>query len=218
MVSSLVISPASHHEHFIFLIHSSFCDTRTRSTIGTTRATPRTPSKYITHTSKLPQSTSCAIRESLWREDMQSGGNPRTTTPTGCDPKNLRLSQGSKITLEIRINYMMYRKILEKKITELRSPKKWEVFREIGTAGLSDSRIPETSHFHSQMHFDDDSVESIADSDLEDGELQKMLSSPTVCPGKLRRNPRCNGRAGKKRGKCTIHSSRSKGKFEVSFI
>ena len=52
-----------------------------------------------------------------------------------------------------------------------------EEFREIGTAGLPDSKISETSHFQSQMHFDD-SVECIADSDLEDGELQKMLTSP----------------------------------------
>ena len=35
-VSSLVVSPAFHHEHLIFLIHSSYYDTRTRSTIGTT--------------------------------------------------------------------------------------------------------------------------------------------------------------------------------------
>ena len=42
---------------------------------------------------------------------------------------------------------------------------------------MLDSKIPETSYFQSQMHFDD-SVESIADSDLEDGELQKMLISP----------------------------------------
>ena len=33
------------------------------------------------------------------------------------------------------------------------------------------------AHFQSQMYFDD-SVESTADSDLEDGELQKMLTSP----------------------------------------
>ena len=38
-------SPAVHHEHLTFLIHSSFHhDTRTRTTIGTTRSTPRTPS------------------------------------------------------------------------------------------------------------------------------------------------------------------------------
>ena len=52
---------------------------------------------------------------------------------------------------------------------------------EIRTAGCShsspDSKISETSYFQSQMHFDD-SLENIADSDLEDGELQKMLTSP----------------------------------------
>ena len=50
-------------------------------------------------------------------------------------------------------------------------------FGEIGTHSLQDSKISETSCFQSQMHFDD-SVESTADSDLEDGELQKTLTSP----------------------------------------
>ena len=50
-------------------------------------------------------------------------------------------------------------------------------FGENGTAGLPDSTISETSYSQSQMHFDD-SVERIADSDLEDGKLQKMLTSP----------------------------------------
>ena len=40
-------------------------------------------------------------------------------------------------------------------------------FREIGTAGVPDSKLSETCHLQSQMHFDD-SVESIADSDLEE--------------------------------------------------
>ena len=42
---------------------------------------------------------------------------------------------------------------------------------------MPDSKLSETSYFQSQMHFDD-SVESLVDSDLEDGELQKMLTSP----------------------------------------
>ena len=42
---------------------------------------------------------------------------------------------------------------------------------------MPDSQKSETSYFQSQMHFDD-SVEIIAGTDLEDGELQKMLSSP----------------------------------------
>ena len=36
----------------------------------------------------------------------------------------------------------------------------------------------ETSYPQSHMHSDYDSAESIADSDLEDGELRKMLASP----------------------------------------
>ena len=39
------------------------------------------------------------------------------------------------------------------------------------------SPVEKMSHLQSQMHFDE-SMESIADSDLEDGELQKMLTSP----------------------------------------
>ena len=36
----------------------------------------------------------------------------------------------------------------------------------------------EMSYLQSQMHPDNDSAESIADSDLEDGELRKMLAAP----------------------------------------
>ena len=36
----------------------------------------------------------------------------------------------------------------------------------------------EVSHIQSQVHSDYDSAEIIADSDLEDGELRKMLVSP----------------------------------------
>ena len=49
---------------------------------------------------------------------------------------------------------MMHRKNLQNKVTK-----------------------PPRDDFQSQMHFDD-SVESNADSDLEDGEFQKMLISP----------------------------------------
>ena len=50
-------------------------------------------------------------------------------------------------------------------------------FGEVGTHSLQDY-LSKMSYFHqSHMHFDD-SAESIADSDLEDGEQQKMLTSP----------------------------------------
>ena len=53
----------------------------------------------------------------------------------------------------------------------------------IQTQSLLDHEMAETSpvekmsYLQSQMHFDE-SMESIADSDLEDGELQKLLTSP----------------------------------------
>ena len=36
----------------------------------------------------------------------------------------------------------------------------------------------DVSYFHTEMHSDCDSAESIADSDFEDGDLRKMLASP----------------------------------------
>ena len=47
-------------------------------------------------------------------------------------PTNLRLSQGSKLILEIHINNMMHRKILDNMITELLSPKKWRTLEKLG--------------------------------------------------------------------------------------
>ena len=49
---------------------------------------------------------------------------------------------------------------------------------ELGKVGI------EMSYTQSQMHSDYDSEESIADSDLEDGELRKMLASPLFVRGR----------------------------------
>ena len=105
--------------------------------------------QYVTHISKLPQSTSYAIKN-------HSGAKT-------CRVAETRAPQLSK-------------KIGEE---DHQAPNTEEVeeFGEVGTAGLPDSEISKTSHFQTQMHVDDP-VESIADSDLEDGELQKMLTSP----------------------------------------
>ena len=59
-------------------------------------------------------------------------------------------------------------------------------FGEIGRHGSRVSTISETSHIQSHMRLDD-SAESIADSDLEDGELQKMLTSPLYAQKASRR-------------------------------
>ena len=63
----------------------------------------------------------------------------------------------------------------------------------------------DTSHLQSQMHFDYDSAESIADSDLENGELRKMLTSP-LCAQKSNGETRCNGHTGET-SKCKAYSS-----------
>ena len=73
-VSSSVVSFAFHHEHFIFLIHSTFYDTRTRSRISITRATPRTLRRRRETLSK----TSLSRTTADWLE-------PRHTTPTRCE-------------------------------------------------------------------------------------------------------------------------------------
>ena len=114
---------------------------------------------------------------SLWREVLQSGGNPRTTTPTGKKPK--RACDRLKDYDYRGDPYQLYDAQENFGEEGHRAPITEEVkeFGEIGTHSLPDSKISGTSCFQSQMHFDD-SVESIADSDLEDGELQMMLTSP----------------------------------------
>ena len=112
-------------------------------------------------------------QEPLWRENLQSGGNPRTTFSTGCEPNELA------IVSRITDPYQLYDAHKEFRERDHRVPITEEVkeFGEIGTHRLPDSKLPEKSNFQSHMHFDD-SVESIADSDLEDGEFRKMLTSP----------------------------------------
>ena len=78
--------------------------------------------KYITHISKLPQSTSCAIKNHPGVKTCRVAETRAQQLPQVMNPKNLRPSQGSKLIVEIQINYMMHRKSLEKKFTELRSP------------------------------------------------------------------------------------------------
>ena len=54
------------------------------TTIGTTRPSPRTPVHHQPPVDKQRH------QESLWRENLQSGGNPRTTTPTSGEASDLR--------------------------------------------------------------------------------------------------------------------------------
>ena len=86
---------------------------------------------------------------------------------------------------------------MENKITELRSPKKCRNLEKLGARRVPDSKISETSCTRSQKHFDD-SVESVVDSDLEDGVLQKMLTSPVYAQKASEKPGAINGRAGER--------------------
>ena len=152
-------------------------------------------------------------QESLWRQDLQSGGNPRTTTPTGYEPKEL--ATVSRISREIDpCQFLDAQKEFGER--DHRAPIIEEVkeFGEIGSHILADSKILETSYFQSHMHFDD-SAECTADSDLEDGELQMMMTSPLYAQ-KAPGTP--DAMVVRERGKCTKHSSRLKGQFEVTHL
>ena len=86
---------------------------------------------------------------------------PQVMSPKSLRPKSLRLYQGSR-GQQIHTSYLMHRENLESEITEFRLRRSdgiWRIWRSAAK-----------SNFQSHMHFDD-SEESIADSDLEDGEL-----------------------------------------------
>ena len=165
--------------------------------------------QYIPHISKFPQSTSCAIKNHSGVKACRVAENRARQLPQVMSPKSSRLSQGSKHILEIHINSMMYRRKLEKKITELLSPKKWRNLEWLGRLAyriLKNQRRPTSN----RRRIFDDSAEITADFDLEDGDDDFT----TVCPESFRES-RCDGHAGEK---VSEQNTRAVRKFEVSFI
>ena len=74
-------------------------------------------------------------------------------------------------------------------------------FGQTGTQSLLDHAMAEMSlvYLQSQMHFDE-FIESIGDSDLEDGELQKLLTSPLCAQ---RASGKQDAMVVQERGECT---------------
>ena len=118
------------------------------------------------------------------RSHSESGGNPRNTSPAGCEPKELATISGSSLE-DIYQLYDVQREFGEQ---DQQAP----IIEEVKESGVSQfvqthsfldhemaemSLVEKRSYLQSQMHFDE-SMESTADSDLEDGELQKLLTSP----------------------------------------
>ena len=144
------------------------------STSSSSPSNPTTQREHSVYPGHLQDHSVDKLRhqESLWREDLQSGD---TTTPSGYEPNEL--ATVSRIDAFSGDPYQLYdlHEIFGEEVEEALITEEVEEFGEIRTAAVLDSKLPETSYIQSQMHFDD-SVESTADSDLEVGELQKMLT------------------------------------------
>ena len=97
--------------------------TRTRSTTRHNMINSEN-TQYIMHIPNLPQWTSCAIKNHSGLKTCRVAETRARQLHEVMGSTSLRPSRESKHILEIHINCRMYRKNLEKKITELRSPKK----------------------------------------------------------------------------------------------
>ena len=106
-----------------------------------------------------------------------------TPLPQVLRPRSLR--QFVEVLRMTSINYTMYREFGEQdqQAPIIEEVKEFGVSQFIQTQSLRDHEMAETSpvekmsYLQSQMHFEE-SMGSTADSDLEDGELQKLLASP----------------------------------------
>ena len=109
----------------------------------------------------------------------RGGGFTQTVTPAGYEPKiietnvigaeaiNVKDIEPTKIELGRNLGTDPYR-VLERFVRSSLA----------GDVEDSSKVGADVSYFQSQMHSEYDSAESIADSDLEDGERRKMLASP----------------------------------------
>ena len=143
------------------------------------------PQDDTVHRAPLPepfQSTSSA-NGPLSHENYECGGNPRNTSPTGCEPKELATISGSFLE-DIYQLYEVQREFGEQdqQAPIIEEVKESGVSQFIQTQSLLDhemaemSLVEKMSYLQSQMHFDE-SMESTADFDLEDGDLQKLQTS-----------------------------------------
>ena len=99
------LSPrALHLLHSLFLLrhkntqHNRYSKSNTENT------------QYIPHISKLPQSTSCAIKNHSGVKTCRVAEPRAPQLPQVMSPRSLRLSQGSELILEIHTSKMMYRR------------------------------------------------------------------------------------------------------------
>ena len=113
------------------------------------------------------------------RHSRRSGGFTEIPSPTGYDPKVIQSVdlEPRRIELNRNIGTDPYQ-IPERILGDHHRHPITEGTEEVGKVGV------ELLHVQSRIHSDYDSDEIIANSDLEDGELQKMLASPLYVHGR----------------------------------
>ena len=112
------------------------------STSSSSRTNPTTQREHSVHPAHLQAHTvdKRLHQESLWREDLLSGGNPFTTTPAGYEPKEL--ATVSRIEAYAGDPYQSYDvlKIFGEEGYRALITEEVKEFGEIRTAGLPDSQ------------------------------------------------------------------------------
>ena len=95
---------------------------------------PTTQREHSVHPAHLqgPSVDKLRHQESVWRADLQRGGNPRATTPTGYEPQELATISRIKAYSGDPYQCCDVQEILEKKVSELLSPKKWRNLEGLG--------------------------------------------------------------------------------------
>ena len=168
----------------------------TMSTSSSSPMYPTTHREHSVHPAHLqaPSVDKLRPQESLWREDLQSGETSRAIS-TDYEPKDL--ATVSRIEACSGDPYQLYdvqEKVGEENLRALITEEAEEC-REIGTVGLSDSKISETSYFRRRCI-----------STIPWKALQILISKMRVtkrwwhhhCTPRKLRETRCNGHAGER--------------------
>ena len=167
-----------------FTIHHAICDPRVVSR-SLPHLTLTTSTSSLSPTSPIFQSfspsQSCPLVQDLYTCDdpQRSGGSTEIPSPTGYEPKMIGCNILEPRRIELDRNPGKDLDLsLERTMGDDYQNPITEDMDEFGKAGV------EMSCIQSRTHSDYDSAESTADSDLEDGELQKKLASPLHTHGR----------------------------------
>ena len=137
----------------------------------------------------------------------QSGSFTQTATPTGYEPKIIETEEGSEaVPKDIEPKRIELDRNLWTVPYQIKEGFMGENYQNTFTEDVgrpNSNQMSEKSCIQSQMRSDYDSAESIADSDLEDGELRKMLTLPLYrqesnAPGKPAAIPQERGVSAKR--------------------